>query len=64
MSWNRIYVCSEGHEYKAKELSAHEIHWNLAEISQFRCPDCHRAIVWTYKYQSSAPRAKSEENGS
>jgi len=53
MTWNRIVVCSEGHEYKAGELSAHSHHWNLEEISKMRCPDCHSATVWRYKYHSS-----------
>jgi len=61
MTWNKIFVCSEGHEYRASELSAHSQDWNLEEISKMRCPDCHSATTWKEKYQSCTPEAGGVE---
>jgi len=50
VSWNKIFVCSEEHEYRASELSAHSSHWSLESINRMRCPDCHSATTWKEKH--------------
>ena len=40
------FVCSQGHQIRAKDLTVHSDKWTVEGVSKFRCPICKSKTQW------------------